>query len=415
MPIHANVDLGTGSDASKSSAENRVDMPLGCALLVAVLLWVTTIVVLTLTGTWRLSWGEWLGATLGGAIVLWILYCPGAHAAIQTAKEFPDFARARELTPNSTSARDEAAIQLAILFDWGCSSPFLFCWHLEWLYISAGILLAFVGEILSWAAASAGVFAAGSSPAVAVANMLCGRDLIKRLRRIYHAGIFSRKDIHRAYRGIVPSDNVGLWCVCGVDSPVYCIRNQGGTISLRVLGSGDEWSLPMERLRGVDFFDLDEPAADGENAPVRGSKNREIRWLIPEISRNRDCFVLQASMNDHAVRILWAWRNGQQVAPPLECAVKRSKLAVVAVLAPLFSFLLPLGAMVCNTLRSHAPATPYIPLLILSPLILGIPCGHLASARCRYNPLLLGRGAARIGLWTCYGLCLLVCLVYAFL
>ena len=276
----------------------------GCVLVAIVAVWVLSLTLLNVGGIVALAWGKEYLVVLGiGVGAVLILSLAGAVSAARAAKNFPELSRTSHLDPDSYYIRDEAAIRLAILFELGFSSHFVFRRKLERLSAALCMLAGVFLEIVSWIIVL--VVPASASLSGKAARTLRARRLTSRLRWLHQRGVFSDADIQRAQAGMLPSDPDSVWCVAGLDGPIYVLTAGEDEISVRTLGKADPTVLPMRRLAGaaIAAFARKQRRKDPQ---LYGFAS--IVWEIPRVLEKGGPLYLSASLHRGAFQALSAWR-----------------------------------------------------------------------------------------------------------
>lgn len=384
------------------------------------LLWAIVLTVLVVTGVWGLGWTGYFGTLFGSGVGLFLLSALAAGTAKKVAGTFPAFDRIASLTDQAPSARDEAAIRLAILCEYGCTSPLAFRCRLERPAVVAGILASGLMEVLAWCLVLFGSF----SSAVAGANMdthrraakaariLLGLGLVAKLRALFRQGVFNMQDLRQARFGLLPSDSWSLWCTSGVDGAIYVLSRHDGQITVREQGTDREAQVPIDRLSQANLqtFKKARKSAAMPKATTRFARFDNIgwgvlRWDLPELAADDQEFVLNATLGRVAFKVLLLWQKSPaegEIAPAAPPPVARtSKLAAASLLltcGTVYALIHFAPLLLSNSQHfDHLFARIAVPVLSAS-LLLGLVAGHMARRQSRRQPYLVGERLAKWGL-----------------
>jgi hypothetical protein len=386
------------------------------------LIWIAVLTVLIVTGIWRLGWLGYLGWLLGSGVGLLLLSALAARTAKNVARDFPAFARTASLTDPAPSARDEAAIRLAILCEYGCTSPLIFRYRLERPAAVVGILASGLMELLAWclvlfgsiSSALVGANMETHHRAAKAARILCGFDLVAKLRALFRQGVFNMQDLRRARFGLLPSDPSSLWCTSGVDGAIYVLSRHNGQIAVREQGTDLEAQVPIDRLPQAKLQTLKKArkSAATRKAIARLARRQigsvVLRWDLPELAADDRGFVLDATLGRVAFRLLRSWQESPgacRTAPIPAPVVRTSRLAVVSLLlacGTVYALIHFAPQLLPNSQHFDPLLAPIaVPMLSVS-LLLGLVAGHVARRQSRRQPYLLGDRLAAWGLLVGY-------------
>ncbi len=382
------------------------------------LLWAAVLTVLVATGVWGLGWMGYLGALFGSGVGLLFLSALAAGTAKKVAGTFPAFARTASLTDLAPSARDEAAIRLAILCEYGCTSPLAFRCRLERPAAVVGILASGLLEIFAWclvlfgsmSSALAGANMETHRRAAKAARILLGLGLVAKLRALFRQGVFNMQDLRRARFGLLPSDPWSLWCTSGVDGAIYVLSRHDGQIAVREQGIDRETEVPIDRLSQANLQTVKKARKAAVTRKAIAKLARfdigwgALKWDLPELAADDQKFVLDATLGRVAFKVLSSWRKSPgegKIAPVAPPVVRTSRLAAASLLltwGTVYALIHFAPRLLSNSQRFD-PLFARIAVPVLSAsLLLGLVAGHMARRQARRQPYLVGERLATWGL-----------------